>query len=76
MSRKSFYTFSKTHGFFEPCDVGRIVNDPGVLGIHVQRKARWDRPPVPGSTYAWALGAVEDHFSSIDAAGFAPSTTR
>jgi hypothetical protein len=58
MGRASFYTFARTHGFFERSNVGAILRDPQVLGVHVQRKARMDEPPVPGSMYEWALRNV------------------
>jgi hypothetical protein len=58
LPRDSFYKFARTHGFFERSNVDAILRDPQLLGIHVQRKARRDQPPVPGSMYQWALRNV------------------
>jgi hypothetical protein len=60
LPRASFYKFARTHGFFERSNVGAILRDPQVLGIHVQRKARKDEPPVPGSMYEWARRNVAE----------------
>jgi len=58
LSRESFYKFARTNGFFERTDVEAILADPEVVGIHIQRKARWAETPVPGSMHEWAVRNV------------------
>jgi hypothetical protein len=58
LSRDSFYKFTRTHDFFRRSNVAAILGNPDVIGIHVQRKARMDEAPVPGSMYEWALRNV------------------
>ena len=55
---ESFYRFARSHRFFEPSRLADILDDPNTFGIHVQRKARWNAPPVKGSMYEWALANV------------------
>lgn len=55
--RKTFYATHNGRGmdFFAPTDVDPIVNDPGIVGLHISVKRNANALPVPGSLYEWAV---------------------
>jgi len=56
LPKKSFYSVhSELDRFFEPSDFRKLVDDPGVIGLHISGKGRSLQPPVPGSLHAWAM---------------------
>lgn len=56
LPKKSFYAVhSEPKLFFEPGDYNGLIDDPGVIGLHISGKGRSLRPPVPGSLHAWAM---------------------
>jgi hypothetical protein len=55
LPKKSFYAVHAEPAlFFEPSDFSALIADPEILGLHISPKGRGNRPPVPGSLYAWA----------------------
>jgi hypothetical protein len=56
LPKKSFYAVhAEPKHFFEPSDFAALINDPGILGLHISPKGRGNTLPVPGSLYAWAV---------------------
>jgi hypothetical protein len=55
LPKTSFYAVHAEPAlFFEPSDVSTLLEDPGIIGLHVSPKGRGNQAPVPGSLYAWA----------------------
>src|SRR6202045_3583683 len=55
LSRKSFYAVhAEPKLFFEPSNFSALINDPGIIGLHISPKGRGKQRPIPGSLYAWA----------------------
>ena len=55
LPKKSFYAVhAEPKLFFEPSDFSAVINDPGIIGLHISPKGRGNQPPVAGSLYAWA----------------------
>ncbi len=55
LPKKSFYAVhSEPKLFFDPSDFAALIADPEVIGLHISPKGRGNRPPIPGSLYAWA----------------------
>ena len=55
LSRKSFYAVhAEPKLFFEPSNFSALINDPGIVGLHISPKGRGKQRPIPGSLYAWA----------------------
>jgi hypothetical protein len=55
LPKKSFYAVhADPKLFFERSDFSALVNDPGVIGLHISPKGRGNQAAVPGSLYAWA----------------------
>ena len=61
LPKKSFYTVhAEPRLFFEPSDFSALIGDPEITGLHISPKGRGNKPPIPGSLYAWAA----DRFGS------------
>jgi hypothetical protein len=55
LPRKSFYAVhAEPKLFFEPSNFSALINDPGIVGLHISPKGRGKQRPIPGSLYAWA----------------------
>ncbi len=55
LPRKSFYeVHADPKRFFERSDFSKLIGDPDIIGLHISPKDRGDKPPIPGSLYAWA----------------------
>jgi hypothetical protein len=55
LPRKSFYAVhAEPKLFFERSDFSKLIADPDIIGLHVSPKGRGNKPPLPGSLYAWA----------------------
>jgi hypothetical protein len=55
LPRKSFYAVhAEPKLFFERSDFSALISDPDIIGLHISPKGRGNRPPAPGSLYAWA----------------------
>jgi hypothetical protein len=55
LPQKSFYAVhADPRRFFERSDFSKLIGDPDIIGLHVSPKGRGNKPPVPGSLYAWA----------------------
>lgn len=55
LPKKSFYAVhAEPTLFFEPRDFSELICDPDIIGLHISPKGRGNKPPVPGSLYAWA----------------------
>jgi hypothetical protein len=56
LPQKSFYAVhSEPNRFFEPSDFAPLINDPGIIGLHLSPKGRAKMKPAPGSLYAWSV---------------------
>jgi hypothetical protein len=61
LPKKSFYTVhAEPRLFFKPSDFSALIGDPEITGFHISPKGRGNKPPIPGSLYAWAA----DRFGS------------
>ncbi len=55
LPKKSFYeVHADPKRFFERSDFSKLIGDPDIIGLHISPKDRGDKPPIPGSLYAWA----------------------
>jgi hypothetical protein len=55
LPRKSFYAVhAEPRLFFEKRDYAALIEDPGIIGLHISPKGRGNQAPVPGSLHAWA----------------------
>jgi hypothetical protein len=55
LPKKSFYEMhADPKRFFERSDFSKLIGDPDIIGLHISPKDRGDKPPIPGSLYAWA----------------------
>jgi len=41
--------------FFERSDFSALIEDSGIIGLHISPKGRGNQPPVSGSLHAWAV---------------------
>jgi hypothetical protein len=56
LPKKSFYAVhADPKRFFEPSDFSALIGDPEIIGLHISPKGRGNKPPIPGSLYAWAV---------------------
>jgi hypothetical protein len=56
LPRRSFYAVhADPKHFFEPSDFSALINDPGIIGLHISPKGRGNSAAVPGSLFAWAV---------------------
>jgi hypothetical protein len=55
LPRKSFYAVhADPKLFFERSDFSALIGDAEIIGLHVSPKGCGNKPPLPGSLYAWA----------------------
>ena len=55
LAKRSFYAVhAEPNLFFDRSNFSKLIDDPGIIGLHVSPKGRGSKPPVPGSLYAWA----------------------
>jgi hypothetical protein len=55
LPKKSFYAVhADPKRVFERSDFSALIDDPGIIGLHISPKGRGNTAPVAGSLYAWA----------------------
>jgi hypothetical protein len=55
LPRQSFYAVhANPKLFFDRSDFTGLIEDPGIIGLHISPKGRGNQSPVPGSLFEWA----------------------
>jgi hypothetical protein len=55
LPRQSFYAVhANPKLFFDRSDFTGLIEDPGIIGLHISPKGRGNRSPIPGSLFEWA----------------------